>query len=605
MADSKGINSIETIENESEWFIISGAECVDDIESLEIFEENSQCTNISQLIDDAVDDLDQGNSLALFNEQLAEDCNLAISKLKRKYVRSPEQSIAALSPRLQAVKISGQGKSKRKLFQDSGIEEDEAESTTQVVSETVGKNVSETTSNADVTVELLRCSNRRATALAKFKQLFGVSYTELTRLYKSDKTCSQNWVTAVFNVNEEVVQSSKISLQQHVEFMQVISIGLYALYLITFKTGKSRETVIKLFCQLLNINDYQVLTDPPILRSPAVAIYFYKTSLSNISYKFGEYPSWLATQILLDHRNGTLETFDLSKMIQWAFDNDMLDEPSVAYNYALAAEEDANARAFLQSNNQAKYLRDCVTMVKHYKKYEMRQMTMGEWIDKCCNEVDDNGDWKVIAHFLRFQSVNFIEFLTALKPFLKGVPKKHCIVFWGPPDTGKSLFCFSLIHFLKGKVISFMNSNSHFWLSPLTEGKIGFIDDATYKCWLYFDVNLRNGLDGTPVSVDTKHKHPVQIKLPPLLVTTNLNVLEDNTFMYLRSRLKCFCFPNKLPVTDQGDLPYEITDATWASFFRKFESHLELNQEDGTKGGNPGILDRAFRCTARSNSDYD
>ncbi|AUB51249.1 E1 protein [Human papillomavirus type 211] len=604
MADPKGIESIDTIENESEWFIV-GAECVDDLDSLEILEDSSQCTNISQLIDDAVDDLDQGNSLALFNEQVAEECELAISKLKRKYVKSPEQSIAALSPRLQAVKLSGQGKSKRKLFQDSGIEEDEAESATQVVSETIEKTVSETPSGADTTIELLRCSNRRATALAKFKQLFGVSYTELTRLYKSDKTCSQNWVTAVFNVNEEVVQSSKISLQQHVEFMQVISIGLYALYLLTFKAGKSRETVIKLLCQLLNIQEYQILTDPPILRSPAVAIYFYKTSLSNISYKYGDYPNWLATQILLDHRHGTVETFDLSKMIQWAFDNEMLDEPSVAYNYALAAEEDANARAFLQSNNQAKYLRDCVTMVKHYKKYEMRQMTMGEWIDKCCNETDDNGDWKTIAHFLRFQNVNFIEFLTAFKPFLKGIPKKHCLVFWGPPDTGKSLFCFSLIHFLKGKVISFMNSTSHFWLSPLTEGKIGFIDDATYKCWLYFDVNLRNGLDGTPVSVDAKHKHPVQIKLPPLLVTTNLNVLEDNTFMYLRSRLKCFCFPNKLPVSDQGELPYEITDATWASFFRKFESHLELNQEDGTKGGNPGILDRAFRCTARSNSDYD
>nr|AXU25205.1 E1 protein [Human papillomavirus] len=606
MADLKGIDNVELVDNDSEWYIVSGAECVDDIDSLEILEEASECTNISELIDDAVvDEVDQGNSLALFNEQLAEDCNLAITNLKRKYVRTPEQCIADLSPRLQAVKISGQGKSKRKLFQDSGIEEDEAASTSQVVSETLEKAGNDSHSGAEITIELLRCSNRRATALAKFKELFGVSYTELTRLYKSNKTCSQNWVLAVFNIKEDVIQSSKISLQQHVDFMQVIAIGLYAMYLITFKTGKSRDTVLKLICQLLNIEEYQILCDPPILRSPAVAVYFYKTSLSNISYKFGEYPPWLANQILLEHRQGSIETFDLSKMVQWAFDNDMVDEPAVAYNYALAADEDTNARAFLQSNNQAKYVRDCVTMVKHYKKYEMRQMTMGEWIDKCCSETSCDGDWKVIAHLLRYQQVNFIEFLTALKPFLKGVPKKHCIVIWGPPDTGKSLFCFSLVHFLRGKVISFVNSNSQFWLSPLTEGKIGFIDDATYKCWLYFDVNLRNGLDGNPMSVDAKHKHPMQMKLPPLLVTTNLNIMEDNTFMYLRSRLKCFCFPNKLPISDQGELPYEITDATWACFFRKFESHLELNQEDGAKGGNPGILDRAFRCTARCNSEYD
>lgn len=603
MGDLKGTDSYETVENDAEWYIVSAAECVDDINSLEnLFEDSAEGSDISQLIDDA-DEVDQGNSLALFNEQLADDCNFAIAKLKRKYVRSPEQDLTALSPRLQAVKLSGEGKSKRKLFQDSGIEDNEATNSTQVVENSLETTVVETLDGAKRVIDLLRCSNRRATALAKFKELFGVSYCDLTRLYKSDKTCSHNWIIAVFNVPEDVLQSSKISLQQHSEFMQLLSVGLYGLYLITFKNSKCRETVLKLLCQLLNINDYQMLCDPPKLRSVPVAMYFYKKSFSNVSFKYGDYPSWLANQILLDHQTASAENFELSKMVQWAFDNDMVEEAAVAYNYALAADEDTNAAAFLQSNSQAKYVRDCVTMVRHYKRYEMKQMTMGEWINKCCSDVSDDGNWRIIAQFLRFQQVNFIEFLTALQPFLHGVPKKHCIVFWGPPDTGKSLFCFSLIQFIKGKVVSFMNSRSHFWLSPLLDAKMGLIDDATYQCWVYFDVNLRNGLDGNPVSLDSKHKHPVQIQLPPLLVTTNANILEDATFMYLKSRLKCFCFPNKLPVLPNGELPYEITAATWASFFRKFETHLNLNQDDGQKGGNPGVSDRAFRCTTRSNND--
>ena len=601
MADLKGTDSLNSINSSAEWYVVTEAECVD-FNSLEnLFEDSTDGSCISQLIDDA-DELDQGNSLALFNQQVTEDCNAAVSNLKRKYLKSPEQIIEQLSPRLEAVKISGEGKSKRRLnFQDRGIEEDEAASTSQVVA--IETSVVEKPNGADTTVELLRCSNRRATALAKFKELFAVSYTDLTRLYKSNKTCSQNWVIVVFNVTENVQNSSKISLQQHSEFFLLISVGIYALYLITFKSAKSRETVQKLFCVLLNIEDYQMLCDPPILRSAAVAMYFYKRSMSNVAYKYGEFPSWLANLILLDHRTASADNFDLSKMIQWAFDNDITDDAAVAYNYALAADEDANAAAFLQSNNQAKYVRDCVIMVKHYKKYEMRQMSMSDWIFKCCDECGEQGTWRTIAQLLKYQNVNFIEFLTVFKPFLHGVPKKQCLVFWGPPDTGKSLFCYSLIQFLKGRVISFMNSRSHFWLSPLTEGKIGLVDDATYQCWLYFDINLRNGLDGNPVSVDSKHKNPTQMRLPPLLVTTNLNVMEDETLVYLRSRLKCIKFPNKLPVTENGDLTFEITNDTWACFFRKFESHLDLRKEDGENGGDARNSDRAFRCTTRCNID--
>ena len=589
-------DDIDNVEKDSSWFIVTEAECYTDINSLDnIFEESTdEESDVSELIDD-VDNASQGNSLALYNSKVADDCNKAITDLKRKYIKSPQHCVAELSPRLEAVKITAEGKSKRRLFRDSGIEEDETSNTTQVLSET-----QLVSADVDETVDLLRCNNRTAVILSKFKERFGVSFNELTRPYRSNKTCSLNWVISVCNVAEDVLNGSKTLLQQHVEFVQIISVGLHVLMLVEFKVAKSRETLIKMLGNLLNVQDYQVLCEPPRLRSVSVALYFYKRAMSNISFKYGDFPSWLASQILLDHQVGSQDTFKLSDMIQWAFDNGFTDESDIAYNYALAATEIANAAAFLESNNQAKYVKDCSIMVKHYKRYELRQLTMAGWIKKCCLEYEINSSWKPIAHFLRYQSVNFVEFLIALKPFLKGTPKKNCLVFWGPPDTGKSLFCFALLKFIKGKVISYLNSKSHFWLMPLIDTKLGLLDDATYPCWQYMDVHLRNAMDGNPMCLDSKHRHPVQLNLPPLLVTTNIDVMQDASLKYLHSRIRCFHFPHKLPTTDDGQNAFNITNESWACFFSKFATHLDLTDEED---GNSGDTDRTFQCSTRRNPE--
>lgn len=593
---TKGTDDIENIEKDSSWFIVSEAECFTDINSLDnIFEESTDGSVVSQLIDD-VDNASQGNSLALYNRQITDDCNKALSDLKRKYLRSPQQSVAELSPILQAVKITGEGKSKRRLFQDSGIEEDETANTSQVLPETQSQN--DVSADTDQTVDLLNCNNRRAVILSKFKERFGVSFTELTRSFKSDKTCSISWVITICNVIEEVLNASKLLLQKHVEFMEIISVGLHVLFLVEFKVGKSRETLVKMLTNLLNVHEYQIICNPPRIRSVAVSLYFYKRSLSNTCFKYGNFPEWLSSQILLDHHVGSQENFSLSDMIQWAFDHDYTDDSEIAYNYACCAAEIANAAAFLQSNNQAKLVKDCATMVRHYKRYEMRQISMAGWIKKCCAEYSTNEDWKPIAKFLRFQQVNFVEFLIALKPFLKGTPKKNCLVFWGPPDTGKSMFCFTLLKFFKGKVISYMNSKSQFWLMPLLECKLGLLDDVTYPCWQYMDVHLRNAMDGNPVCIDAKHKTPIQLNLPPLLISTNINILEDQSLKYLHSRVKCFHFPNKLPIADDGSSAYKFTNESWACFFSKFSSHLDIAEDDD---GNPGDTDRPFQCSARIN----
>ena len=597
MGDHKGTKSLNSAEI-SDWLIVDEAECVDTVDTFdELFDESTNGSNISNLINDD-EEIDQGNSLELFNAQITVDTDCAVAALKRKYIKSPQQqSVADLSPQLQAVKITPERVSKRRLFQDSGFGDDEAENLHAQVERTI---VTEQ-DGGDLPLEILQGSNRRAIMLSKFKEWFGVSYNEITRAFRSDKTCTDNWVIVVFKAAIEVLESSKIVLQQHCHYVQVNIFGFSALYLVNFKSGKSRETVNNLFMSVLNVQVFQLLSDPPKSRSMATALYFYKKTMLRECYVYGKTPDWIAKQTIVNHQlASTAESFNFSEMVQWAYDNNFVEDCDIAYHYALHAESDANAEAYLKSNNQVNHVKNCSAMVRMYKRYEMKEMTMSEWIFKCCNKCEEVGDWKPIAQFLKYQQVNILAFLLALKLFFKGTPKKNCLLIHGPPDTGKSMFCYSLVSFLEGKVVSYVNRSSQFWLQPLRDGKIGMIDDATYVCWTYIDQNLRTALDGNTVSLDVKHKAPQQLKLPPLLVSSNVDVLADQSLKYLHSRIQSFKFPNKLPISENGTPLYNFTDANWKCFFEKLEKQLDLQRPEEE---NNGSTSRAFRCTTRRDSE--
>ena len=581
-----------TIETSSEWFI-KEAECINSLESLEeLFEESTDESEVSNLIDDT--DCCQGNSLALFNKQLTEDCNSAVAELKRKFTASPAQSVAELSPRLLAIQISPERSIKRRLFDDSGIEHDETENATEKVSETVN---TERQENWVDSLRVLNNSNYKIILYAKCKEKFGVSFSEMTRNFKSNKTCSDHWMVLAHCIRQELVESSKIQLQPYCEYFQIIQYDFTLLLCLFFKSVKNRETVTKLICQVYSCNENQLLIEPPRTRSPPVAMYLYQKSLSNVSFIFGDFPEWIKRQALLTHESAAAaETFDLSQMIQFCYDNGLDDEPSIAYNYALQAEFDPNAAAFLKHNNQAKFVRDACCMVKYYRRQEMRELSMSQWIWKCCDECEEGGDWKVIVQLLKYQGVNFISFLTILRAFLKSTPKKNCMVFVGPSDTGKSYFCNSLIKFVKGKVISLMNKCSPFWLQPMLDAKMGFLDDCTYPGWLYLDVNMRGALDGNSVCIDAKHRAPTQITLPPMLITTNVEVNTDTSLKYICSRLQIIKFPNKFPLNDDGSVIYEITNKSWKCFFSKFGNQIDLSPRNDCQDESGGF-NKAFRCT--------
>ncbi|QBR53192.1 E1 protein [Tree shrew papillomavirus 2] len=600
---------LEEGEGTSSWFLLREAECEDDGSDTDSASIGG--ASISGLISDGEED--QGNSLELFTAKCQSDDSRQLAALKRKYI-SPQK--VDISPRLNAISISPEKKKgKRRLVfitsQDSALGTSLGAS---LGNEAVDGDVQDAIQVEDIADRANVCTNAnvlnsattKKAALWLFKEAFGVSFTELSRVFKSDRTCNTDWVLAVANLGEELSNSLKVFMQQQSTYIQYVyqcvNRGSMSLMLLRFKATKCRDTLHKLVNNILRVDGHVLLTEPPRTQSVPAALFWHKLRMSNACFTAGDMPEWVVRQTSLSHQIGEDSKFDLSVMVQWAYDNGHTEESAIAYNYAREAETDTNAMAWLATNNQARYVRDCATMVRHYKRAEMHNMSMSAWIHRRICETVEEGSWKVIASFLKYQGVEVMRFIAAMRDLLKGVPKKSCIVIYGQPNTGKSMFAMSLIKFLNGRVISHVNAKSQFWIQPLTEAKVALLDDATPLCWDYFDVYMRNALDGNLVSIDCKYKAPVQVKCPPMIITTNYNVHAYEKWKFLRSRLTMFHFPTEV-ITGEGEAPiYCITDAHWKSFFQRLWTPLDLSDQEDE--GDDGTASHPFRCSTRGTDGH-
>ncbi|ADJ96342.1 E1 protein [Phocoena phocoena papillomavirus 1] len=589
--------------------------------------------DFTDFIDDCAKEFSEETHTSLFSQQQIEEDDRAVQALKRKFLESPKSKVdSELSPRLAAISlVQRTGKAKKRLYrdqtQDSGHGNSEESGATEVVVSTqvqkgglqrVGQTpvvVRASTQQAaesagsqeDYTgrvTQLLRSAQPRCALLGIFKELFACSFMDLTRCFKSDSTAGEDWVCFVGGVPCSLADGVVDLMAPHVLYSHITSstcsLGIAVLMLVRWKTAKTRATVKKLLGSLLAVESGQMLLEPPRLRNPAAAMFWYKKAMCNSTVVTGETPQWILREVSIQDQVGEQCLFSLSDMVQWAYDNGIETESAAAYEYALLADEDKNADAFLRSNQQAKWVGDCMRMVRLYRRAEMNKMTMGQWIKHRSEKTHGEGNWKEIFKFLKFQGIEITSFLTYFRLFLKGVPKKNCIAICGPPNTGKSLFGMSLIDFIDGRVISHCNSNSHFWLQPLTECKLALLDDATPPTWDYFDTYLRNLADGNPVSVDTKHRAPTQMKCPPLLITTNTDISQGDRWTYLKSRIKVFTFPEQMPLTEMGDPAFALTRQNWKSFFQRCWSSLGLEDpEQEAANGDPREVLQPLRCTAR------
>ncbi|ABO76791.1 putative replication protein E1 [human papillomavirus 56] len=604
----------------------------DKISDDESDEEDEIDTDLDGFIDNSyIENIqaDRETAQQLLQVQTAHADKQTLQKLKRKYIASPLSDISNQQT------VCREGVKRRLILsdlQDSGYGNtlETLETQEQVDEEVQGRGCGNTqnggsqnstySNNSEDSVihmdinrnnetptqqlqDLFKSSNLQGKLNYKFKEVYGIPFSELVRTFKSDSTCCNDWICAIFGVNETLAEALKTIIKPHCMYyhMQCLTCtwGVIVMMLIRYTCGKNRKTIAKALSSILNVPQEQMLIQPPKIRSPAVALYFYKTAMSNISDVYGDTPEWIQRQTQLQHSLQDSQ-FELSKMVQWAFDNDVTDDSQIAFQYAQLADVDSNAQAFLKSNMQAKYVKDCGIMCRHYKRAQQQQMNMCQWIKHICSKTDEGGDWKPIVQFLRYQGVDFISFLSYFKLFLQGTPKHNCLVLCGPPNTGKSCFAMSLIKFFQGSVISFVNSQSHFWLQPLDNAKLGLLDDATEICWKYIDDYLRNLVDGNPISLDRKHKQLVQIKCPPLLITTNINPMLDAKLRYLHSRMLVFQFQNPFPLDNNGNPVYELSNVNWKCFFTRTWSRLNLDNDEDKE--NNGDAFPTFKCVPEQNT---
>lgn len=577
-------------------FILHEAECSDQ-ES-----DNENCIeNVveNDFINDA--NVNQGNSLEVFQALSNKQDDEILGQLKRKYAPAAECGGRVLQP-----VDTNCPPAKRRLFP------------AQVPQETVSRHEALCTAarhqvhkeNAEGNLgqisAILRSSNLIATLLARFKLVVGIGWRELTREFKNNRSTTTSWVVACFEVHETVFESARELLKKYCEYYlcrrYVHETFNVCLYLCEFKTAKCKVTVHGVFKTILGVEQNLILAEPPKLRSGVCAMYWFKCGFTQGCYKYGHTPDWLLQQTVLGHKSASEPSkFDLTVMVQWAYDQDYTEASDIAYNYALEASQDANAAAWLASASQAKYVRDCEAMVRYYKRAELSQMTMSEYVYKQCRKCSNEGTWLEIMNFFQHQGIEPVRFVSAMKDWLKGTPKKNTIFFIGPPNTGKSMLTNSLMKFLGGRVLSFAMSKSTFWMQPLTTCKAALIDDATVSCLNYFDSHLRNILDGYPVCIDRKYKSAIEIKAPPLMVTTNIDIHSEPRYFYLRSRAVCFYFNNEVPVDENGNPVFNLTNANWTNFFTRLWARLGLEEQNASEDGS----DRPFNILNRTGNGPD
>ncbi|ADZ53051.1 E1 [Camelus dromedarius papillomavirus 1] len=479
--------------------------------------------------------------------------------------------------------------------------------TSRVYSGSSGKENSRSSGEGGLHLDVLRSKNRESCKLACFKDAFVASFADLTRVFHSDKTTNAQWVTAAFDVDEKLYEAAILRLKKHCTYLQACrrcrKKGSVSVFLTEFTVAKCRETVLKLFADLLTLEVTKLISQPPKIKGLCAALFWFKNAMCSDTQTFGTVPKWISVQTSVTENSAEALKFDFGLMVQWAWDQNFSEESAIAYNYALQAETDRNAKAWLACSNQARYVKDAAAMVRHYKRAAMLSLSMSAYIKQRCDLITGAGTWLNVANVLKYHGIEPIVFVNALRNWLKGTPKKNCITIIGPSNTGKSMFCHSLISFLGGNVLSFANHLTHFWLAPLSETRAALIDDATHKCWRYFDTYLRSVLDGYHIQVDRKHRAPVQIKAPPLLVTSNVDVSTEPSLQYLHSRLVTFYFSQPFPVDENGDPLFKITHADWKCFFERLWGRLDLSDQEDE--GDDGASRRTFTCNARGPNGAD
>lgn len=406
-----------------------------------------------------------------------------------------------------------------------------------------------------------------------------IEFSSWTKVVKSDLTQINVWLIAGLEMEPHAKGRAIFEHCRGNAFIRYLYSDSFFVFCLEFINCRKSRKGLKSLCSKFGLETF--IVEPPNNRSTATATDI-RLNLHNLNKEDGHGPEmpWIKTVSM----SAKDEKFDFSSMVQWAMQNNYTSQAVISYQYCLLASEgDNNAKQWLASTSQVKYAKDCVTQVNLLMKGELMCSTTNQIIEKNVRafQKKEKGNPVRFTRWLTLQRILQEDFLGALKTLIAGKMKKSCVCLWGVPNSGKSTLVNYLLQIFEGKFLSFTPQPSSFWLQPAAGLKLVAIDDVPFSFWEYADHHLRPMLDGTQITIDVKYQAPLTTRMPPILLTTNLNIPDDKSMTYLKNRIRFIsCQYSMLESNRLKTLSFTLQDL--CAWFEKFSEILDLNFDDGT-----------------------
>lgn len=403
----------------------------------------------------------------------------------------------------------------------------------------------------------------------------GARWFDLMKNMKSAKTMQKNW--AIFCPRpltglREGPYRSHVALEallcNDADGIRARHSDYYTFYILEYRQKSRSVAGLKKLLEQVKVKT--ALIAVPQIRKPLVREWA-KVHTSVLSEDPERDVTWLdITQNVLSTK------FNPEELILFCEETEPASVEILIANYrAEAGKGNENAQAWIEQVGAYNTASNAFKMWKATVKGMQMQLSLAQFVDNRLQQITA-GDPKKIRILLGLQEINELCFLNILRKWMTGKAKKNTLCIVGPGNSGKSMLGEALMLFLDGGVLSYQEHNT-FWKQTAIGKRFAFLDDVTLNQWRSLDVNERRVLDGGVVNVNKKFSEAVEVKFPPLLITTNYYLPDEgHDFDFIINRLTWIIFKKPIPTVD-GIPRIIITKEDIAAWFDENKETLDLD----------------------------
>lgn len=263
--------------------------------------------------------------------------------------------------------------------------------------------------------------------------------------------------------------------------------------------------------------------------------------------------------------------FNVEELFEWIEATEPKSIEVMLCNYREEARiGNPNAKNWLASASNITVAKKQFELWKSTIKGREMQLTVEQYILQRLMDYND-GDKDKVQKFLTYQGIMHYELLNVLRNWLHGKIKKSVICIFGPGNSGKSTFADALIEVLKGVRLCWDDNNS-FWKQAAIGKRYCLLDDVTMQCWRGLDSKERRSFDGGIVAVNKKFCEATEMKMPPLILTSNYDIRANEDFVFLVNRVTFIHFPKSF----SGNSEAVLQPADIAAYLLRHRGSLDF-----------------------------